>query len=243
MNPITRFFQGIHFFLSGLRMLFRYPRLLGLALIPIVLTVVVLLGLAWAGAWWIGQGVEQSALVSTDGRLLLQALAVLLVFFVAYLIYLPLTRIFLAPFSDKLSRKTSELSGVPAITESDLSFFKSIWEGVKLVTVQLILVGLILIVTLFFAPLGVPLGIVLTICFCGVDFVDVPLSVRSLSFRQKVRFLWSSRAIILGFAVAAYVLLHVPVVNLLALPVGVIGGTLLVNHVVSEAQGDCSGFA
>ena len=235
MNSITRFLQGINFFLNGWRMLFRYPRLFGLALIPIVLTVVVLLGLAWGGAWMLGQGLEQSALA--EGRLVLQALAVLLVFFVAYLIYLPLTRIFLAPFSDKLSRKTSELSGASLMTDNELSFFKSIWEGVKLVAVQLVLVVIILILTLLFAPVGVPLGIFMTICFCGVDFIDVPLSVRGLSLRQKLRFLWGSRAIVLGFAVAAYLLLHVPLVNLLALPIGVIGGTLLVNQVVREWVG------
>lgn len=215
-------------------MLFRYPRLFGLAITPIGLTVVFLLGLAWAGAWWIGRGLEQSEMLPADGRLLLQALVMLLVFFIAYLIYLPLTRIFLAPFSEKLSRKTTELNGNPNKNDSNLSVFKSMWEGVKLVTLQLILVGIILLVTLFFPPIGVPLGIVMTICFCGVDLVDVPLSVNGMSFRQKVHFWWGNRSIVLGFAVAAYLLLHVPVVNLLALPVGVIGGTLLVNQIQSE---------
>ncbi len=233
MNAVTRFFRGVNFFLHGLRMLFRYPRLFGLAFIPIILTILVLVGLAWGGAWMIGQGLEQSALV--EGRWLLQVLAVLLIFFVAYLIYLPLTRIFLAPFSDKLSRKTTELSGAVAIPESEIGFLKAIWEGVKLVVVQLVIVLFILVITLLFAPIGVPLGIFMTICFCGLDFVDVPLSVRGLSLRQKLRFLWGNRAFVLGFAVAAYVLLHIPIVNLLALPVGVIGGTLLVNQVTSES--------
>ena len=215
-------------------MLFRYPRLFGLAIIPMGLTVVFLIGLAWAGAWWIGRGLEQSEMLPADGRVLLQALAILLVFFIAYLIYLPLTRIFLAPFSEKLSRKTSELNGVTARYEGELGVFKSMWEGVKLVALQLMLVGIILLLTLVFPPLGVPVGIFMTICFCGVDLVDVPLSVNGVSFRQKVRFLWGNRAIVLGFAVAAYLLLHVPFVNLLALPVGVIGGTLLVNQIGSE---------
>jgi CysZ protein len=236
MNPITRFFQGIKFFLNGAWMLFRYPRLFALALIPIALTVVVLFGLAWGSAWLVGDWLTTYGGVTGEGLMALQVLALLLVLFIAYLIYLPLTRIFLAPFSDKLSRKTSELSGVSGLTGSELGIFKSIWEGVKLVAVQLVLVGLILIATLVFAPIGVPLGIFTTICFCGVDFVDVPLSVRGMSFRQKVQFLWGNRTIILGFALAAYLLLHIPIVNLLALPVGVIGGTLLVNDVVTGSD-------
>jgi CysZ protein len=241
MNPIARFLQGINFFFSGLGMLARYPSLFGLALIPIVLTVIVLLGLALGAAWLLGQGLQESAMIAADGRLLLQAIAFLLVLFVAYLIYLPLTRIFFAPFSEKLSHKTSELSGMTSLTERELGFFTSIWEGVKLVVVQIVIVVLVLLLTLVLPPVGVPLGIFITICFCGVDFLDVPLSLRGMSLRQKVDLLWRSRALVLGFAVAGYVLLHVPVLNLLALPVGVIGATRLVNQVVSESSGDWIG--
>lgn len=215
-------------------MLFRYPVLLGLAVIPIVLTVVALVGLAWGSAILVGRWLQQGG-VDSDGQLFLQALVLLFVLFVAYLIYLPLTRIFLAPFSEKLSHKTSHLSGASTLAENEFGFFKSIWEGVKLVSLQMVIVVIIIAMTLIFAPIGVPLGVFMTICFCGIDFVDVPLSVRGMSARQKIQLLWRSRALILGFAVAAYLLLHVPVVNLLALPVGVIGATLMVNHVVSES--------
>ena len=222
-------------------MLFRYPKLFGLALIPLLLTVVVLIGLAWGSAWLIGQWLQQYGGIESEGRLFVQAFALLSVLFVAYLVYLPLTRIFLAPFSEKLSHKTSEISGVTSMTESELGFFKSIWEGVKLVVVQLVLVVLVLILTLFFAPVGVPLGIFMTICFCGIDFVDVPLSMHGLSLRQKLNFMWRSRARVFGFAVAAYLLLHIPIVNLLALPVGVIGATLLVQQEASESRGNWVG--
>ena len=222
-------------------MLLRYPSLFGLALIPIALTVLVLLGLAWGAAYWFGAELQQSMMVNADGRLLLQAIVFLLVLFVAYLIYLPLTRVFLAPFSEKISHKTSELGGVRVPTEQELSFFRSIWEGVKLVVLQLVAVGLILLLTLLLPPVGVPVGILMTICFCGVDFVDVPLSLRRLSFRQKLRWLWQSRALVLGFAVAAYLVLHLPLLNLLALPVGVIGATMLVNQVGSETGEDDNG--
>ena len=241
MNPITRFFQGINFFLSGLWMLLRYPSLFGLALIPILLTVFVLLGLAWGAVYWLGEGLQQSTIINADGRLLLQTLVFLMVLFVAYLIYLPLTRVFLAPFSERLSHKTTELSGIRASVDRELGFFRSIWEGIKLVSLQLVIVGLILVLTLLFPPVGVPVGIFLTICFCGVDFVDVPLSLRCLSFRQKLHWLWQNRALVLGFAVAAYLILHIPLVNLLALPVGVIGATMLVNQIGNESSGDENG--
>lgn len=235
MNPFVRFFQGINFYFSGLGLLLRYPSLFTLALIPIILTVVVLLGLAWGGAWLIGRGLQQSQLIAAEGQVLIKALVFLLVLFVMYLIYLPLTRIFLAPFSDKLSHKTSVLSGISSRATNELGFARAVWEGAKLVTLQLVLVGFVLLLTIFLPPVGVPLGVFLTICFCGVDFLDVPLSMRGLSMRQKFGFLWRSRALVCGFAITGYLLLHIPLLNLLVLPVGVIGATLLVNKVVSEA--------
>lgn len=236
MNPFVRFFQGIGAYLNGFGLLVRYPRLFALALIPILLTVVVLLGLAGGSAWLIGRWLQASQMLAADGQLLIQVLVFLLVLFVMYLVYLPLTRVFLAPFSEKLSRKTSELTGANSLAKHELGFFKSIWEGLKLVAFQLVLVVAVLLLTIILPPLGVPLGVFVTICFCGIDFLDVPLSMRGLSLRQKLHFLWRSRARILGFAVAGYLLLHIPIVNLLVLPVGVIGATLLVNKVVSESS-------
>ena len=234
MNPFARFFQGLNFYFSGFGLLLRYPSLFTLALLPIVLTVLVFLGLAWGSAWLIGRGLQQAQIIAADGQVLLQALIFLLVLFVMYLVYLPLTRVFLAPFSEKLSRKTSLLSGTTARTIAELGVSRSIWEGLKLVLLQLVLVGIVLLLTIFVPPVGVPLGVLVTVCFCGIDFLDVPLSMRGMSMRQKFSFFWRSRALVLGFAVAGYLLLHIPVLNLLVLPVGIIGATLLVNS--SESQ-------
>lgn len=236
MNPIARFFNGSRFFLRGLGMLLRYPSLFALALLPIILTIAALLGLAGGSAWLIGKWLQQMQFIAPDGQVLIQALVFLLALFVMYLVYLPLTRIFLAPLSEKLSHKTSVLSGAPAAAKHELGFFRSIGEGLKLVALQLVLVGLVLLLTVFLPPVGVPLGVVVTILFCGIDFLDVPLSMRGISMGAKFQFIWRNRAYATGFAIAGYLLLYIPIVNLLVLPLGVIGATLLVNEVVSASS-------
>lgn len=236
MNPLVRFFHGINFYFRGFGLLIRYPGLFTLALFPIILTVLVFIGLAWGSSYLIGSWLQQSQLLAVDGQLVIRALIFLLALFVMYLIYLPLTRIFLAPFSEKISHKTSTLSGATSLAKNELGFFRSIWEGVKLVALQLVLLGIVFLFTIFLPPVGVPLGIVVTICFCGIDFLDVPLSMRGLSMRHKFSLLWHSRALVLGFALAGYLLLHIPILNLLVLPIGIIGATLLVNGVVSESS-------
>ena len=234
MNPIVSFFHGAGYFYSSIGKLFRSPKLLALAFIPILLTLIVIGGLAWSSAWLVGNLWSNYLTVSPDGQLLVQALTVLIVLYVAYLIYLPLTRIFLAPISEKISLKTSHLNGNILPKENELGFFKAIWEGIKLVTLQLIIVVLVLLLTVFLPPLGVPLGIFVTICFCGMDFLDVPLSMRGFSFRQKIGWWRKNTASVLGFSVAGYLLLHLPIVNLLALPVGIIGATRLIERATND---------
>ena len=234
MNPLANFFRGAIFFWSGIGKLFRHPRLLIMSLFPILLTILVLVGIAIGGAYLIGEWLAKYPILGLENRIFLQSIIVLLALFFSYLVYLPLTRIFLAPFSEKLSLRTTKILGKSAKSEQDLGFFHAIGEGVKLVAMQLCVVAIILLLTIVAPPVGVPVGIFATICFCGMDFLDVPLSIRGYSFKQKRSFWRRNFPSILGFSLAAYLLLHVPVLNLLALPVGVIGATLLLEQAEPE---------
>jgi uncharacterized protein involved in cysteine biosynthesis len=230
MHFFLSIFRGASYFFRGIGKLFRHPTLFALALIPIVLTIVLIVALAWGGAYLLGNWLAQNVGMGLTDRLLLQTLVVLATLFLAYLIYLPLTRIFLAPISERLSLRTTKLTGQQTIAENELLFFRAIGEGLKLVALQLIVVAIILPLTILLPPLGVPLGIVAAICFCGVDFLDVPLSLRGYNFRDKWRWWKQNFPLVLGFSLAGYVLLHIPLVNLLTLPVGVVGASLLVDE-------------
>jgi uncharacterized protein involved in cysteine biosynthesis len=47
--------------------------------------------------------------------------------------------------------------------------------------------------------------------------------------RKKLGVIWRNKSLALGFGAAAYLMLLIPVVNMLALPVGVVGATLLID--------------
>ncbi|HYE73549.1 MAG TPA: EI24 domain-containing protein, partial [Blastocatellia bacterium] len=138
--------------------------------------------------------------------------------------------IFLAPISEVLSRRTWALDGSPSVERIEVGIIRAMWEGVKLVTLQLIVMGFALLIGLVFPPVGVPLGIFLTLCVSGIDFLDVPLSLRGLPLKKKLGVLWRNKAVALGFSTACYLLLFIPIINLLVLPVGVIGATMLVSR-------------
>ncbi len=224
-NPLYHIGWGVRFFFSGLRMLLTQPSLFGLSLIPIMTTVVLLFLFALGIAWLVG-GLIADAL-GEDLRILAQALIFGLALLLGYFLYLPVARVLLAPFSEALSRKAHAIKNGGTKYRSDLGWGRAMWEGLKLAAFQTVIVLIAITLSLIFPPVGAPVGIALAIFTCGLDFIDVPLSARGLPFRSKLGVVWRNKSLAIGFGLAAYLLLLIPVVNLLSLPIGVIGATLL----------------
>lgn len=224
-NPVYHVVWGVRFFFSGMRELTRQPALLGLSLTPILLTFVLLLGLALGGAWIAGRIVAD--VFGHDLRLFVEALTFALALVIGYFLYLPVARVLLAPFAEALSRKTHAINAGNAIRQSDLGSARAMWEGLKLVMFQSVIALLALALGLIFPPVGAPVGVIVAIFLCGLDFFDIPLSTRGLRLRRKLSVIWRNKSLAIGFGAAAYLMLLIPVINLFSLPVGVIGATLL----------------
>jgi CysZ protein len=238
-NPLYHLIWGIRFFFSGLRMLMRHPPLLGLSLIPIVITVVALLSLALYIAWlvggWFGGGLGE------DLRIVAQALVFLFALLLGYFLYLPVARVLLAPFSEALSRRTRAINttALGNSSRSDMAsrgWARAMLEGLKLVMFQAVIGLTALTISLFFPPFGAPIGITVAIIICALDFCDVPLSVRGLPFGKKMNLIWRNKSLAIGFGIAAYLSLLIPIVNLFSLPAGVIGATLLIDGIENTKQ-------
>jgi uncharacterized protein involved in cysteine biosynthesis len=56
--------------------------------------------------------------------------------------------------------------------------------------------------------------------------------------RKKLGMIWRNKSLALGFGAAAYLMLLIPVINLLALPVGVVGATLLIDSLPDELSSE-----
>ena len=231
-NPLKQFLQGIKFFFAGLPLLIKHPRLLTLSLIPIAITVVLLLGLAGGSAWLVGQMLVDAP---ARGRALFQAIAFLLALLLGFSLYLPVARVLLAPFSEALSRQTHVVTHGAVTYQSSLGWVRAVWEGLKLVLFQFVLLLAGFVLSFGLPVLGHLLWLVMTVVICGLDFLDVPLSARGLPLRAKLKLLWQHKALTLGFGAAGYVLLFIPVINLFSLPVGVIGATLLTDRLHSRS--------
>lgn len=231
-NPLYHFAWGLRFFFAGLRMFVRHPSLLMLSLVPIALTVVLLLLLAFGCAWIIGLLI--AGWVPDDLRFPAQAVIFILALLLGYFIYLPLARVLLAPFSEALSRKTHLISMGDGGWRSDQGWARAMVEGLKLVFFHLFVVLVALGLGLIFPPVGAPLGILIAVFLGGLDFLDVPLSARGMPLGKKLGVVGRNKSLVLGFGAASYLMLLIPGVNLLLLPVGVIGATLLTDQLESK---------
>jgi CysZ protein len=233
-KPLYHVAWGVRFFFSGLRMLIRHPALLGLSLIPILLTVVLLFSLAAGSVWLIGRMLPGA--IDGDLRLFARTLIFVLALLLGYFLYLPAARVLLAPFAEALSRKARVINTGAAIRQSDLGWARAMWEGLKLVMFQTTIVLAALVLALIFPPVGAPVGIVAAIFLCGLDFFDVSLSARGLRLRRKLWVIWRNKSLAIGFGAAAYLMLLIPLVNLLSLPVGVVGATLLIDALEGDSR-------
>lgn len=209
-------------------MFVRHPALLALSLIPIGLTVVLLLLIAFGCAWVIGQLV--TGWIPDDLRVFAQALIFVLALLVGYFLYLPLARVFLAPFSEAISRKAHSISTGNSGFGSNLGWARAMIEGLKLAVLHLSIALVAVILGIVFPPIGTPVGIVVAVFLCGLDFLDVPLSARGMPLGKKLGVVGRNKFLALGFGAASYLMLLIPGVNLLSLPVGVIGATLLTDQ-------------
>jgi hypothetical protein len=153
-NPFYHIAWGVRFFLAGARALVRHPDLLGLSLVPILLTVVLLVALAVAGAWIAGRLLVN--VVGADLRVFAQALVFLLALMIGYFLYLPVARVLLAPFAEALSRKTRLINTSEAVRQQNLGWARAMWEGLKLVAFQSVVAAAALALSLFFPPVGAP---------------------------------------------------------------------------------------
>lgn len=224
---------GIRFFFMGFRMLARHGSLMGLSLVPIIFTIVALFLLAAGSAWLIGL-IFDTAMIG-GVRLLVQAAVFLIALVAGYFLYMPMARILLAPLSETLSRRTHLINTGQSGFGVSPGWRRAMIEGVKLISFQALIIVGVIIVGLALPPAAAAAWFVLATFLAGLDFLDVPLSARGIPLGRKLGMLWQNRSLVVGFGMAAHLMLIIPGLNIVLLPAGVIGATLLIDAL--EANG------
>ncbi|MGH7198813.1 MAG: EI24 domain-containing protein [Candidatus Omnitrophota bacterium] len=154
-----------------------------------------------------------------------------------YYAFFMLGMVIAAPFNDVLSQRTEEFFRGRKWVESE--------EGVKGIAkgagramsgeVRKLIFFLVVQGALFalnFLPfIGnvfyVILATTFAMIFFGLEFTDQSMGRRRFVFNEKRRVVWGSRGLMFGFGGSIFLVFFIPLVNLISMPVGVVGGTLL----------------
>ena len=155
-------------------------------------------------------------------------LAALIVFFA----FTPVANIIAAPFNALMAEKIeAHLTG--RAPTSEVSFMRMAIDAIgsqlrKLVYIALWALGLLLV---SFIPVVNIISPVLWVVFgswlLSLEYFDYPMGNHDLVFAEQKRRLAARRGLSLGFGGGLMIMTSIPVVNFIAMPVGVAGATLL----------------
>ena len=245
---------GFRLPIAGARLLLRERRLWALALVPLLLSLgalaVAVAGVVehagslylWLTGWmpkpvatgwlsWLWVGPAQLGLALLGAALFLAAAALCLV------IALAVANLLASPFHDALAARVERLVAGRERDSEPSSPGALLRDAARALREELRRI-------LFFAGLAIPIGALgwlvppaqiltapalfgLTLFFLPLEYASYCLDRRRYSFADKRRWLLAHAPASLGFGVAAFLACVIPGANLLAMPLLVVGGTLL----------------
>ena len=224
----------------GLGFLARYPRLLPLVVIPVLINAV-LLGLLFYFSLhyynrWLDAVLPQSdawywAVVSWILPILMILLLALLVVF----LFTPLAMIVASPFYDALSARTEQI--VTGREEAPFSLAALLKEMARTVVEEikkiiLLAAAMLAVLILSLIPVigwlaGPVLSFVVAAMWWGLSVLDYPMARHGYRLGQKLALIKSHKTATFGFGLWVLVCLAVPLLQLVVIPVSVAGATLL----------------
>jgi CysZ protein len=239
---------------AGARLLLRERRLWAPALVPLLLSIgafcLTLAGLVayagplhgWLTAWmpapvaadwlaWLWVGPARLALALLGAALFLAAAALCLVAAFA------VASVLASPFHDALAARVERLVARRTTEAAESAPGSLLRDAVRALREELRRMLFVASLALPIAALGLlvppaqvltaPALLGLTLFFLPLDYASYSLDRRRYGFREKRRWLLAHAPAALGFGAAAFLACAIPGLNLLAMPLLVVGGTLL----------------
>ena len=234
-GPFYQFWMGIRFFWSGLGLLRRSVKLQITSVALVLLTAGVFGGLAYLSSRLtrdLLEWVPSDLPVWLSGTLQTFSAAVVLLV-MTFFLFFPVMTVISIPFREALAALTEKLL-TGRSSEVPMPIGQVILELIRVVIFQIFILVLLLSLSWFVPGIGSGLSLILLIFLAALDMVDPPLGQRGYLLPQKISFVGQRQALMAGFGVMAFLLLTIPVLNLLVLPVASIGGAVLVLGVLGQ---------
>lgn len=228
---LSDLFTGLGLPLRSLKLMFKGGKLLGLSLVASAVTGVTLVAIA-LGAWPLASRLAHG-LVGEGTLGVFVSIVVYLTLVVIAALTVP--NLVLAPLQDPISEATEErCGGFTAPKFSPALFVKSIGTSVAHTAsrVAIIVLGFVALFPLHFVPVaGSVVYFVASTAWAAwwltAEYLSGPMARHLMPFKRVTAAMRARPMVSLGFGLALYLVLWVPVLNFFLVPVAVVGGTLL----------------
>ncbi|WP_230467389.1 EI24 domain-containing protein [Lujinxingia vulgaris] len=239
-SGMRRFIGGIKLPLKAMRFIAAHPKMWPWMIIPALINLVLFVITAVALAMnapellgWLWAQPEATWLKVVWYVVL--AVVLLASVVLSYFAVLMVAGVIASPFNDQLSVITErELRGTVADARDGESMISGIMRSIviSLVTLLAYLACIIPLLFLHLIPglgslLNTVLGTAVSAIFLAFEYSDAALDRQGFSLKEKIARVRAHLDLAGGFGVGSALLMLIPLVNLLVMPVAVVGGTML----------------
>jgi CysZ protein len=224
------FFFGFSAPFQALKLLLEHPKLFGLLIAPMVLTLLVLASLLYAllaGLWGFAHQVFAQYLGTYSGLaggFITVIAGLLLVYFSIQTIGIFIA-LLSSPFNDVLAQETEKALGKKSTPVDFATLVRVFFLDLRKTILAVALLGAF---TLYeFVPVVGILGFAGVALVNAFTYITYPLSRRKLGIGATLIWMRDHFPRALGFGFAVMLLFSIPVLNLFALPIAVISGTIV----------------
>lgn len=231
--------EGFIYPFKSFGLFFKYPKTIVYSIIPVTLNMIIYISsfiILFTKVMDYGQKITgsdspQAGFWSELFYVLIIVLSFIILLLICYFIMLILGGIISAPFNENISLIIEEnVTGKK--TDYHPGFIRDTWLNILSELKKLLFYfSLLLIFFLIgFIPLigsiiSVVLSTVFSFFFNSLDFFDYPMTRRYYTLKQKIKVTASKPFFTLGFGCASFLIMFLPVINVLFKPLCVVSGT------------------
>lgn len=236
---MKKFIEGFIYPFKSIGLFFRYPKTIIHSIIPVTINMILYVSTFFL----IYSNIMEESVKLTGAETInagfwaefintaILIISFILVLVVCYFILLIIGGIISAPFNENISLIIEEnLTGVK--TKYNPGFWKDTWLNILSEIKKLIFYFVFIFVFFLigFVPfvgsiISLFLSFLFSFFFNALDFFDYPMTRRYYTLRQKIWITSSKPLYSMGFGCAAFLIMFLPVVNVLLKPLCVISGT------------------
>ncbi|MBX7041965.1 MAG: EI24 domain-containing protein [Ignavibacteria bacterium] len=217
---------------------FRFPKLIAYSIVPMVINLVIYGTIFfYVYGWIMDTAAGKDVFALKDGfvfdtlRFLVKAAALLLVLLLCYFLFVIFGGIISAPFNEFISKHVEERKfGVKSSAE--LPFFKEVAVSIREELKKLLFYFSVMIplfavnfVPMIGSVVSIAVGTPFSFYYNALDFLDYPMTRHGAVFRTKLRTVNSKLLTSMGFGAISFLLMFIPVVNVIFKPLLVVAGT------------------